>query len=765
MAIVSKAVFEKQTRGAHVGTVVPMTKYASLHKSLDVLADGGALFLVTVRPPDEQLWLVAVLEAPAREADGWAAVNATPIAHLGGVRGELVFATGTGIQAKPGALGMSLQTPRILTAADETLLRGAAGTTSNAAKAVKPPAPANAARPANAATPAKATTRVKPAKPAKISTAAPAANGDGLAAVQRAVAAKDGRAALAAALDWWRATRSPALADLIDELSKRACSSEPVTEDKLTSLAARKDPTDMPRILAAVSKLPVSAMPWVGELLADLPDDPRIAMATARWAREPPTTSSSTYPFWSKLISALVRAGDVRVLPLLKKRLAKPKQASQFWPKFYAALTKAQVKLAERSAAPAVDAKALAKLVTAFAQLSPAQAASAKPAQAAKGNAKAPTGPLLAGALEHLEANRSEPAIDLMVARWREVRAPALADAIERATRLLPTWDIPLAASDKATEQAWINAFATPSATMPQLLAHFLVGGPKPAERRLALFTTLEDDPRIARRLVELAGGTWVSPERTQYWRVLYELLARYRDPRTHASLMAQNGNFEGSYYNNDRQGRRILGTFVTEPLRPPPELDAADRKALAAIDRLVARSETQRRAQERALVAAIAENLDDVGPRTVYADWLIERDHPRGELVMLESQPSLTPAQTKRQVALAKTPCVFGWLQEFAGNPWEQERDRGLYRHVKVHYGASALTWQRMPLEPLLGAVETIEMSSGNYHPTAEDVVAVMAAAPALKQLTQVPSDLVEAIAALTGARWKPKGSRLTRA
>ena len=31
----------------------------------------GAIFLVTVRPPDEALWLVAIVEDPAREAIGW----------------------------------------------------------------------------------------------------------------------------------------------------------------------------------------------------------------------------------------------------------------------------------------------------------------------------------------------------------------------------------------------------------------------------------------------------------------------------------------------------------------------------------------------------------------------------------------------------------------------------------------------------------------------------------------------------------------------
>src|SRR4051812_42446122 len=128
LAIVSKAVFEKQAAGASPGAVLALDHYASTHATLASLADGGALFLVTVRPPDEQLWLVAVLEAPKLGKTGWSAgANRVPITDVSTLRKKLVFTSGTGIQAKPGALGMSLQTPRGLTEADVALLRAATG--------------------------------------------------------------------------------------------------------------------------------------------------------------------------------------------------------------------------------------------------------------------------------------------------------------------------------------------------------------------------------------------------------------------------------------------------------------------------------------------------------------------------------------------------------------------------------------------------------------------------------------------------------------
>jgi hypothetical protein len=129
MAVVSKAVFEKMAKSAKVGDVLPLDRYASGNKALEPLGDEGArLFLFTVRPPDEALWLVAVLSGLSFEGDSWIAeVNTTPITDVGAIKSQIQFESGVGIKAKPGTLGMSLQTPRGLTAGDVELLLGAAG--------------------------------------------------------------------------------------------------------------------------------------------------------------------------------------------------------------------------------------------------------------------------------------------------------------------------------------------------------------------------------------------------------------------------------------------------------------------------------------------------------------------------------------------------------------------------------------------------------------------------------------------------------------
>jgi uncharacterized protein (TIGR02996 family) len=128
MAIVSKAVFEKDAgKNPTVGTRLGMDRYVTTNKALDPLAQGGRLYLVTVRPPNEDLWLVAVLDRPKHDGTAWVAKKCTtPITDISKLRSKIQFTSGTGITAKKGALGMSLQTPRALTPADTALLDAAA---------------------------------------------------------------------------------------------------------------------------------------------------------------------------------------------------------------------------------------------------------------------------------------------------------------------------------------------------------------------------------------------------------------------------------------------------------------------------------------------------------------------------------------------------------------------------------------------------------------------------------------------------------------
>ena len=124
IAIISKGIFEQQARKGKgllgPGEVLALDRYDSKNKALAPLAQGGRLVLVTVRPPNERLWLVAILEGLAQDTTGWraSAPNHVPITDVSPLRKTLRLATGKGLSQDKGALGMSLQTPRALAPED-----------------------------------------------------------------------------------------------------------------------------------------------------------------------------------------------------------------------------------------------------------------------------------------------------------------------------------------------------------------------------------------------------------------------------------------------------------------------------------------------------------------------------------------------------------------------------------------------------------------------------------------------------------------------
>jgi uncharacterized protein (TIGR02996 family) len=148
----------------------------------------------------------------------------------------------------------------------------------------------------------------------------------------------------------------------------------------------------------------------------------------------------------------------------------------------------------------------------------------------------------------------------------------------------------------------------------------------------------------------------------------------------------------------------------------------------VAQIDAAVTKAE----ARERALIAAIAADWRSDGPREVYADWLMEREHPRGELIMLEMKKRRSEAESERLTALQAIPRVFGPLASLTES--DAERERGLYRAIKLPYHANTLAWRAAAASPLAALIEEIEME--NHLPTPEDFAAFVAVAPRLRKV-----------------------------
>ncbi len=586
--------------------------------------------------------------------------------------------------------------------------------------------------------------------------------GANLDSIEKALAANDASAALLAALLIWRASRSPELANLIDVLDTRIAF--PAIHDDLewTEVAFRKNPLALGRLLSMIGELPVSFLPTVIAKLAAFDDDPRIGTAATGWILEPPTLSSSTYPFWTGLYKLLERLGDTRVIPAITKRrkMAQPKtkkwagdknpKPSLFWDKFYGHIEKTKSKLSELTA-PTIDKAALAKLDKLARKLPMAEVKATK--AAVTGGTKASTGekgPALSRALTHATKQQVPETIAALLDAWRDKRAPELADLLDRATRLLPIDRATFPAAPKPAAAAWQAAFdRDPVGELPRLVRHVHVGGAAEATEHVIALSTLPDDPRIAMRLAELATNITISPERGHYWKATWDLIARTRDTRVIAPLRQDFDDFSGTYYDHHRSGKRLLGDFLLAATASP--LDAVDHKTINQLTAALDKITPEHLERERTLIADIVANWDDEGPRLVYADWLIERDHLRGPLIVLSCKQhrdkQLSKSEAKQLSTLRggfRAPAYpFGSLSDF-----KHVIDRGLPTQLKVTWNENPITWRYLPGEPLLSCIDAIDFDTPDRRgrPAAEDVARVMLdpLATRLVRVTNVPNDTV---------------------
>jgi uncharacterized protein (TIGR02996 family) len=439
------------------------------------------------------------------------------------------------------------------------------------------------------------------------------------------------------------------------------------------------------------------------------------------------------------------------------------KKPSLFWGKHHAAMEKLIPKLAAQPTIP--DDKSLGKLAKLAGKL---DEVAATPAPSKRSTAPKVDGPPLAQALAHAGSGRVVDLIDALLVAWRANRAPELADAIDRATRLLPTYDQAYPIEPKALDAAWHAALAAdPAGAMPQLLAAINCGGAGAAERHVLELAVLPDDPRIAIRFAEAACLFPLSPERTQYWKTLWETYARTGDTRGNATLRRHFRDFTGTYYNHHRQGRRIVGDFVMTAT--PPAL--ADHKALNQVLAALAKLEAKQDRTERDFITAIVKEWDDEGPRLVYADWLIERNHPRGEAIVLSckaKREALSAEEKKRMSALIggfRNPShVYGPFSDV-----DFDLDRGMVTVVKPDHSACALTWRRLVGHPLLPTLETIVLHDerdDRGQPSAEDLAPVMLdpTATRLARVVGPSAALATELEPLIKTKWKRDGKDYVR-
>jgi photosystem II stability/assembly factor-like uncharacterized protein len=133
-------------------------------------------------------------------------------------------------------------------------------------------------------------------------------------------------------LEVWRATRSVAVADLIDQVAKRvpalhAGELHRFGGDTLQvawlAAIAHAGPSDVPELCATLSKGHLPEIEQRFTALARLPDDPRLATCSAQWVDAYLFGSTSSKPCWTLAFRLLERCADARTELVVKAARAR----------------------------------------------------------------------------------------------------------------------------------------------------------------------------------------------------------------------------------------------------------------------------------------------------------------------------------------------------------------------------------------------------------------------------------------------------------
>ena len=192
-----------------------------------------------------------------------------------------------------------------------------------------------------------------------------------------------------------------------------------------------------------------------------------------------------------------------------------------------------------------------------------------------------------------------------------------------------------------------------------------------------------------------------------------------------------------------------------------PRAVPTADpRVDLAAIDAVLAPLEAAAGDTERALVDAIGESWRDDGPRLVYADWLLERGHARGEYLALAWEGMLSPAKARRRALLEDVPYLFGAIDDIASS-FRRVRDRGLDRTLSIAAGASPPKLAGAARSPLVRLLVELDVVGTPMPDRLPALAALVRAMPRLKRIGGLERDVAVKLQ-LDGFAWR--GEQLVR-
>jgi uncharacterized protein (TIGR02996 family) len=254
-----------------------------------------------------------------------------------------------------------------------------------------------------------------------------------------------------------------------------------------------------------------------------------------------------------------------------------------------------------------------------------------------------------------IEKRSYESALSALIDAWRALRLPAIADAVERLDALVGA----SAFADSA--EAWSVAAraAADVARGPLIRAVSEMKRKQPIEDALALMVDW-DDPRVGSLVIDLLRELrFTGAVSRTFWRDVIALIPRLNDVR-----FIELSESLPAIWSVGEDLRRYLKNRLcaaSAELVAPEPLMSQDAAAIEQLRAMLAEHEKASARAARAggsaasgdeLLAQIYENPHEDEPRAVYADWLLERGDPRGELITLQLRPDFeSDKQAKKRV------------------------------------------------------------------------------------------------------------------
>lgn len=272
-----------------------------------------------------------------------------------------------------------------------------------------------------------------------------------------------------------------------------------------------------------------------------------------------------------------------------------------------------------------------------------------------------------AASLDHLcdalDRDDLPAALGHALAAWSEARGDALAEVVLEIYARMPT-RVPFAGANHLKRWQAAEALGDPQ-DIPRQVDYLRIDERmKIATLGITALAKRPANPMLAKQLAALITPMpYRAPAAADLYHQVIVMIARAATPAEVTALraLAEALSALGNAKLRDQIGAWIEQAIAQIAGHRQPVIDlTATRTALADH----ATRSAGHAARTDQLLAAVYANLTDDGPRLVLADHLAELGDPRGELIALQCQGTLSPKQQARVTKLVDTHCRE-WLAE----------------------------------------------------------------------------------------------------